>query len=68
MTKGILYHTLEEIPEQTWIIQGTSYDSPTEAKFAAAKVYCNNTGAVVKRDSKTGKWVVFYWRAKVANA
>lgn len=60
---GVRYVEAEAVPAAAWLIQGTTYDTPEQAKFAAAKLFssCQNSGVVVKR-LKAGNYTVLWWR------
>ena len=60
--KGVRYQETEQVPVCTWAAQGTIYDDPNQAKFAAARLWssCNNYGVVVKKIS--AGWTIYFWR------
>jgi hypothetical protein len=58
--KGVRYTTLDEVPAKPLMLQGTIYDTPEQAKYAAAKLFCNVRGVIVKQ-VKSG-WTLFWWR------
>lgn len=57
---GVRYEQVAEIPVTPMKLQGTIYDTLEQAKYAAAKVFCNVRGVVVKA-YKHG-WTLYWWR------
>lgn len=57
------YMVVEQVPVSAWQLQGTLYDAPLQANFAAAKLYSSGVHAGVKVKKISSGWTILFWRA-----
>lgn len=60
---GVRYTQATTVPAEAWMIQGTTYETPEQAKFAAVKLWATtqHSGVLVKR-LENGTYTCFFWR------